>query len=128
MATWVFSEESDGNASASALELISKARTIDDVSVFHIGAGTDTAFDELGSHGATTVYHLATDDHLPSASAAAALAALVEEHGVDLVLFGMNNTDRDVGGRLYTTAMSAMILEIYYRYLPLYAKIEKFPL
>ena len=100
MATWVFSEESDGNASASALELISKARTIDDVSVFHIGAGTDTAFAELGSHGATTVYHLATDDHLPSASAAAALAALVEEHGVDLVLFGMNNTDRDVGGRL----------------------------
>ncbi len=100
MATWVFSEESGGNASASALELISKARTIDDVSVFHIGAGTDTAFDELGSHGATTVYHLATDDHLPSASAAAALAALVEEHGVDLVLFGMNNTDRDVGGRL----------------------------
>lgn len=100
MATWVFSEESDGNASASALELISKARTIDDVSVFHIGAGTDTAFAELGSHGATTVYHLATDDHLPSAIAAAALAALVEEHGVDLVLFGMNNTDRDVGGRL----------------------------
>ena len=100
MATWVFSEESDGNASPSALELISKARTIDDVSAFHIGAGTDTAFAELGSHGATTVYHLATDDHLPSASAAAALAALVEEHGVDLVLFGMNNTDRDVGGRL----------------------------
>ena len=100
MATWVFSEESDGNASASALELISKARMIDDVSVFHIGAGADTAFAELGSHGATTVYHLATDDHLPSASAAAALAALVDEHGVDLVLFGMNNTDRDVGGRL----------------------------
>ncbi|WP_145416947.1 prenyltransferase/squalene oxidase repeat-containing protein [Planctomycetes bacterium K23_9] len=34
----------------------------------------------------------------------------------------------DVGGRLYTTAMSAMILEIYYRYLPLYDKIEEFPL
>ena len=41
-----------------------------------------------------------TDDHLPSAPAAAALATLVEEHGVDLILFGMNNTDRDVGGRL----------------------------
>ncbi|GAA5508939.1 prenyltransferase/squalene oxidase repeat-containing protein [Novipirellula caenicola] len=34
----------------------------------------------------------------------------------------------DVGGRLYTTAMSAMILEIYYRYLPLYDEIEAFPL
>ncbi len=34
----------------------------------------------------------------------------------------------DVGGRLYTTAMSAMILEIYYRYLPLYGDMETFPL
>lgn len=34
----------------------------------------------------------------------------------------------DVGGRLYTTAMCAMILEIYYRYLPLYSDTEPFPL
>lgn len=34
----------------------------------------------------------------------------------------------DVGGRLYTTAMCTMILEVYYRYLPLYDKIEEFPL
>jgi hypothetical protein len=27
----------------------------------------------------------------------------------------------DVGGRLYTTAMAIMTLEVYYRYLPLYA-------
>lgn len=33
----------------------------------------------------------------------------------------------DVGGRLYTTAMAAMILEVYYRYLPLYDQAE-FPL
>ena len=26
------------------------------------------------------------------------------------------------GGRLYTTAMSVMILEVYYRYLPLYER------
>lgn len=100
MATWVFSEESAGHASAASLELLTKARTIGDVSVFHIGAGTDTAFAELGSHGATTVHHLPTGDRLPSASAAAALAALVEKHGVELILFGMDNTDRDVGGRL----------------------------
>jgi electron transfer flavoprotein alpha subunit len=100
MAVWVFSEESDGHASASALELISKATTMGDVSVFHIGSGSDAAFTELGAHGATTVFHLTTDDHLPSASAAAALSGLIDEHGVDVVLFGMNNTDRDVGGRL----------------------------
>jgi hypothetical protein len=34
----------------------------------------------------------------------------------------------DIGGRLYTTAMCTMILEIYYRYLPLYEKIDEFPL
>lgn len=34
----------------------------------------------------------------------------------------------DVGGRLYTTAMCAMTLEIYYRYQPLYETIEQFPL
>lgn len=100
MAAWVFSEEIDGHASGSALELISKARTIGEVSVFHIGAGADATLAELGAHGASTVYHLTTDDHLPSAPAAAALAALVDEHDVELILFGMNNTDRDVGGRL----------------------------
>ena len=100
MTTWVFSEEKDGHASGSALELLTKARTIGEVSVFHIGEGSDAAISELASHGASTVYHLTTDEHLPSASAAAALAALVQEHGVDLILLGMDNTDRDVGGRL----------------------------
>ncbi len=34
----------------------------------------------------------------------------------------------DVGGRLYTTAMCAMILEVYYRYLPLYQTHKEFRL
>ncbi|TWU39180.1 prenyltransferase/squalene oxidase repeat-containing protein [Novipirellula artificiosorum] len=34
----------------------------------------------------------------------------------------------DVGGRVYSTAMAAMILEVYYRYMPLYGEIEDFPL
>ena len=34
----------------------------------------------------------------------------------------------DIGGRLYTTAMCAMTLEIYYRYMPLYESIDEFPL
>jgi electron transfer flavoprotein alpha subunit len=100
MATWVFSEEADGHAPASALELLTKARTFGDVSVFHIGSGADAAFAELGDHGATSIFHLEIDDHLPAAPAAAAFAALLEAHGGDLVLFGMGNTDRDVAGRL----------------------------
>ena len=100
MTTWVFSEEIDGHASASALELLTKARTFGDTAVFHIGAGSDVAYAELGAHGATKVYHLATGDVLPSAPAAAALATLTEEQGAELIMFGMGNTDRDVAGRL----------------------------
>lgn len=100
MTTWVFSEETDGHASASALELLTKARTFGDVAVFHIGPGSDVAFAELGAHGATNVYHLAIGDRLPSAPAAAALATLAEEKDAELIMFGMGNTDRDVAGRL----------------------------
>jgi len=100
MAIWVFSEESEGHAPASALELLTKARGFGDVSVFHIGAGSDAAFAELGDFGATSIFHLATDDRLPAAPASAAFATLIDEHGGDLVLFGMGNTDRDVAGRL----------------------------
>ena len=100
MAFWVFSEEIDGHAPASALELLTKARTFGDVSVFHIGPGSDAAFAELGDHGATAVYHLDLGDKMPAAAAAAAFAGLIEEHGADLIMFGMGNTDRDVAGRL----------------------------
>lgn len=34
----------------------------------------------------------------------------------------------DVGGRVYTTAMSTLILEVYYRFLPLYDDPPEFPL
>ncbi|WP_146521045.1 hypothetical protein [Stieleria varia] len=34
----------------------------------------------------------------------------------------------DIGGRLYTTAMCTLTLEVYYRHLPMYAKPAEFPL
>lgn len=34
----------------------------------------------------------------------------------------------DVGGRVYTTAMATLILEVYYRFLPLYEQPPEFPL
>jgi electron transfer flavoprotein alpha subunit len=98
MTVWVFCEELDGRASASALESLTKARSWGPAEVFYVGPGSDAAFSALGEHGATKIHHLDPGDQLPAAAAAAALAEVVEEN--DLLLFGMVTTDRDVAGRL----------------------------
>jgi electron transfer flavoprotein alpha subunit len=100
MAVLVFSEETGGQASASALELVTKARSFGDVAVFHLGEGSTDAFAALGDHGATTVHHLTTGDDLPAPAAAAAMAQLIDQESPAMVLFGAGNTDRDVAGRL----------------------------
>ena len=98
MSTWVFCEELDSAPSASALELLTKARAWGDVEVFYVGAGSDAAYAALGDHGAVRVHQLDAGDTLPAAAAAAAMADLVGEG--DVALFGMGSTDRDVAGRL----------------------------
>lgn len=100
MTTLVFSAESDGLASASALELTTKAAALGGVSVFHVGPGSSEAFDALGAHGAATVHHLDPGDGLPAPVAAAAIAELVADDPPDAILFGTGFTDRDVAGRL----------------------------
>lgn len=100
MSVWVFAEELEGSPSDGSLELLAKARTLGDVSVFYVGAGSDSAWATLGDHGATKVLHLDPGDALPSAGAAAAFATVLESDGGDVVLFGAGNTDRDVAGRL----------------------------
>ena len=100
MENLVFSEESDGHASASALELTTKAAGFGEVAVFHVGPGSAEAFDEMGAHGASTVHHLDAGDALAAPAAAAAIAELVGDDPPDMILFGMGNTDRDVAGRL----------------------------
>ena len=98
MTTWVFCEEQNGAPSASALELLTKARGWGDVSVFYVGAGGDAAFAALGAHGATAIHQLEVGNALPAPLAAAALSELVA--GEDIILFGMGYTARDVAGRL----------------------------
>lgn len=98
MRIWVFAEDQDGSPSTGALELVTKAKTLGDVSVFYVGTGSDAAWAALGDHGATTVHQFDAGDTLPSGPATVALAELVGD--ADLVLFGMGNTERDVAGRL----------------------------
>jgi electron transfer flavoprotein alpha subunit len=98
MTVWVFCEELDGHAAASALESLTKARSWGNTEVFYVGPGNDAAFAALGEHGATKIHHLDPGNWLPAPVAAAALADLVDEN--DLLLFGSASTDRDVAGRL----------------------------
>jgi len=101
MTTWVFAEEITGAPSPSALEMLTKARSLEgDLAAIFVGNGSDDAFASLGAHGATKVFHIETGDALPSSGVAEALAGLSAEHGPDLILFGMGFTDRDVAGRL----------------------------
>ncbi|MGH9052223.1 MAG: electron transfer flavoprotein subunit alpha/FixB family protein [Acidimicrobiia bacterium] len=110
-ATWVFAEEADGVPAPIALEMLGKARGLGErTAALYLGTGSADAFAELGRHGAGTVYHLAPpEDRLPAAPVAAALAGLVEEHGPDLLLFGLTYTDRDVAGRLSARLGRAVI-------------------
>jgi electron transfer flavoprotein alpha subunit len=97
---WVFIQEDGGAPSALGLELLTKARSMGDVTVVYLGAGGDDAFATLGKYGATKVLHADAGDSLPSAPVAAALAGKVEADKPDLILLGQAYTDRDVAGRL----------------------------
>lgn len=100
MQVLVFAEEVSGAPTTGSLELVSKGAALGDVSVVYLGSGSDDAFAALGAHGASAVHHIDAGDALPSSGVAAATAALAEANGVDLVLFGGGNNDRDIAGRL----------------------------
>ena len=97
---WVFVEDVDGAPSPLALELLTKARQLGDVTVIYAGSGSDEAFATLGEHGVGHVLHAQTGDRLPSGPIASAMATAIAEQSPDLILFGQAYTDRDVAGRL----------------------------
>ncbi len=101
---WVFVEVAGGKPSPVALELLTKARSLaGTVEAVAFAPDAAEAATELGAYGATTLY-AGTDpvwgEVLLGGPAADALAALIEEHKPDLVLFGMTYDSRDVAGRL----------------------------
>lgn len=51
-----------------------------------------------------------------------------ETQGHEMGSWHFNEKWGNVGGRLYTTALAAMTLEVYYRFMPLYAADDLFPL
>ncbi|HEY7822599.1 MAG TPA: electron transfer flavoprotein subunit alpha/FixB family protein, partial [Acidimicrobiia bacterium] len=54
---WVFVEETDGAPSTLAMELLTKARDLGDVTAIYLGEGGDDNFASLGEYGARAVLH-----------------------------------------------------------------------
>ncbi|MEO8744903.1 MAG: electron transfer flavoprotein subunit alpha/FixB family protein [Candidatus Dormiibacterota bacterium] len=99
---WVYAELNQGALSATALELMVKARELGDVEAIALGAGAKAAADTLGKHGAKVVHvheDAAFDDYLAE-PATDALAALNQQGAPDLILFGFTSDSREVAGRL----------------------------
>ena len=102
-AIWVLAEVTPSGPHPAALELLTKARALgDDVAAVALGPGATASAEELGRHGAATVY--ASDDEAfadhPGRASAHTLHQLIEEHRPALVLFAGTYGGRDVAGRI----------------------------
>ena len=101
MNIWVFAQSAGGAVTTGTLELLTKARSLGDVSAFVGGEAGDIAA-ELGAYGASTVY--ATGDlggKLPGVAVSAAMQAVIAGGtSPDVILFPQNYEGRDVMSRL----------------------------
>ncbi|HJS25888.1 MAG TPA: electron transfer flavoprotein subunit alpha/FixB family protein, partial [Actinomycetota bacterium] len=112
MAIWVFAEVTTDGPGSSALELLTKARSLGgDVAAVALGPGATASAPTLGEHGASTVY--ASDDEVYAETlgqpAAHALHELVRRHAPDLILFSTSYDARDVAGRLQAKLGSTLM-------------------
>lgn len=108
---WVYAEVHDGELDPAALEILTKARELGDVSTVVLGAGATEAAAKLGEYGAATVYasdDAVYDDYIAQPHAHA-LAELVAQHSPDLVLFANNYDSRDIAGRLSAKTGSTLM-------------------
>jgi electron transfer flavoprotein alpha subunit len=109
---WVYADVAPAGPSSTALELLTKARSLaDTVEAVALGPGATDAAAALGEHGAQVVY--ASDDPVFAESLgqpqAHVLAGLVAERSPDLVLFATSYASRDVAGRLQATTGSTLM-------------------
>jgi electron transfer flavoprotein alpha subunit len=103
---WVYAEVSDGRVDPTALELLTKARTLGEADAVALGPGATDAAGALGDYGAARVY--ASDDPVfadyIAQPAVHALHELIQEHAPELILFPTSYDARDVAGRLSARA------------------------
>ena len=98
----VYAELTEGKASPTAVEILTRARDLGDVSAIALGSGAKAAAPALGKHGAKTVYVNEDKmfDEFLAEPAADAIEQLVKQQPADLILFAFTSDSRDVAGRL----------------------------
>src|SRR5262245_51828059 len=98
---WVFGQSAGGVPTSGTLELVTKARSLGDVSVWVASEGGDLAA-SLGEHGAAKVYALGDlGGKLPGVAVATAMKAAIDGGDKpDLILFPQSTEGRDVVARL----------------------------
>jgi electron transfer flavoprotein alpha subunit len=111
-ATWVYAEVTPDGVHPSALELLTKARSLGgDVAAVALGPGATDAAGDLGAHGATIVY--TSDDQTfadqPGRPAAHTLHSLIGQHMPSLILFPGTYEGRDVAGCLQALTGSTLM-------------------
>ena len=101
MNIWVYVQESNGAPTSGSLELLTKARSLGDVTAFVAGDGSAIAA-AVGEFGATKLYATgALDGKLPGAAAASAMMAVIAGgDSPDLIMLPQSYEARDVVGRL----------------------------
>ncbi|MEQ1698700.1 MAG: electron transfer flavoprotein subunit alpha/FixB family protein [Ilumatobacteraceae bacterium] len=101
MNIWVFSQAANGAPTTATLELLTKARSLGDVTAF-VGGDASALAATLGEYGASKVY--ATGDlagKLPGVAVSAAMKAVIDGgDSPDLILFPQTTEGRDVVSRL----------------------------
>jgi electron transfer flavoprotein alpha subunit len=113
---WVYAElGADGKVESGALELLTKARSLDgEVEAVVLGPGATDAASQLGEYGASTVY--TADDAIytdyVAQPATEALHQLVLQHSPDLILFSMTYDSRDIAGRLSAKTGAALMSNV----------------
>jgi electron transfer flavoprotein alpha subunit len=126
---WVYADITPAGVDASAFELLTKARSLDEnVSAVVLGPGATEAAARLGEFGAKTVY--ASDDQVfadyLAQPAAHALHELVKQHQPESILFGPTYNSRDVAGRLQARTGSTLMTNATDLLSPEYAQTQIF--
>ncbi|TMD83304.1 MAG: electron transfer flavoprotein subunit alpha/FixB family protein [Chloroflexi bacterium] len=108
---WVFAETVDGTPTPVVLELLTKARSLGEVTAVALGPSASKSVETLGKYGAKKVY-IHEDPAFRDILATPAvdlLARLIEKDQPDLVIFGMTYDGRDVASRLSARLSTALI-------------------